>query len=42
MVGWNGQGDRRVLLESAGFEVLKVWTPEEEDADGIVEAVVRE
>ena len=31
----------KVLLESAGFEVLKVWTPEE-DADGILEAVVRE
>ncbi|KAK7750884.1 hypothetical protein SLS62_007147 [Diatrype stigma] len=30
------------LLQSAGFEVLKVWLPPEEDADGIVEAVLKE
>lgn len=30
------------LLDKAGFEVVKVWTPEgDEDADGIVEAVVK-
>jgi hypothetical protein len=27
------------LLRSAGFEVVKFWIPEEEDDDGIVEAV---
>ena len=27
------------LLGSAGFEVVKFWAPEEEDDDGIVEAV---
>lgn len=32
----------RELLENAGFEVLKVWSPLEEDADGIVEAVLKE
>lgn len=32
----------RELLDSAGFEVLKVWPPLEEDADGIVEAVLKE
>lgn len=30
------------LLDKASFDVVKVWTPEgDEDADGIVEAVVR-
>ncbi|CAG8981319.1 hypothetical protein HYALB_00005119 [Hymenoscyphus albidus] len=30
------------LLEKAGFEVVKIWTPEgDHDADGIVEAMVR-
>ncbi|RYP63324.1 hypothetical protein DL769_006996 [Monosporascus sp. CRB-8-3] len=32
----------RELLESAGFHVLKVWSPREEDADGIVEAILKE
>ncbi|RYO87813.1 hypothetical protein DL764_008807 [Monosporascus ibericus] len=32
----------RELLESAGFRVLKVWLPREEDADGIVEAILKE
>ncbi|KAI5865369.1 sterigmatocystin 8-O-methyltransferase [Durotheca rogersii] len=32
----------RKLLAAAGFEVLKVWLPPEEDADGIVEAVLKE
>ncbi|KAI1770223.1 putative O-methyltransferase [Hypoxylon cercidicola] len=32
----------RELLESASFEVLKVWPPLEEDADGIIEAVLKE
>jgi hypothetical protein len=29
------------LLAKAGFEVVKVWLPED-DADGIVEAMIRE
>ncbi|RYO90039.1 hypothetical protein DL762_002884 [Monosporascus cannonballus] len=32
----------RELLESVGFQVLKVWSPREEDADGIVEAILKE
>lgn len=32
----------RELFDGAGFEVLKVWPPLEEDADGIVEAVLKE
>ncbi len=32
----------RELLESAGFKVLDVWPPLEEDADGILEAVLNE
>lgn len=28
------------LLERAGLEVVKVWPPLQEDADGIVEAMV--
>ncbi|KAI1764980.1 putative O-methyltransferase [Hypoxylon sp. FL1150] len=32
----------RELLESVGFEVLKAWLPLEEDADGIIEAVLKE
>lgn len=30
------------LLDNAGFEVLKIWPPVQEDADGIVEAVLKE
>ncbi len=29
------------LLDKAGFEVVKFWPPVQEDADGIVEAVLR-
>lgn len=29
----------RLLLETAGFEVVKFWVPDE-DADGIIEAIV--
>lgn len=29
------------LLEKAGFEVVKFWAPLQEDADGIVEAVLK-
>ncbi|KAI0384612.1 putative O-methyltransferase [Hypomontagnella monticulosa] len=32
----------RALLDKAGFVVLKVWPPAQEDADGIVEATLRE
>lgn len=32
----------RELLDKAGLEVVKVWLPVEDDADGIVEAVVKE
>ncbi|TVY84481.1 O-methyltransferase asqD [Lachnellula suecica] len=32
----------RVLLEMAGFEVVKLWVPGDSDADGLVEAVVME
>ncbi|GAB1312628.1 hypothetical protein MFIFM68171_02838 [Madurella fahalii] len=32
----------RTLLEKAGLEVVKVWLPTQEDADGIVEAILRE
>ncbi|RYP04949.1 hypothetical protein DL765_009997 [Monosporascus sp. GIB2] len=31
----------RELLDSVGFQVLKVWSPREEDADGIVEAILK-
>ncbi len=31
----------RELLDKAGFEVVKVWAPMQEDADGIVEAMVK-
>lgn len=31
----------RELLKGSGFEVLKIWPPLEEDADGIVEAVLK-
>lgn len=31
----------RELLGAAGFEVLKVWPPLEADADGIVEAILK-
>ncbi|KAJ6779804.1 hypothetical protein PWT90_01496 [Aphanocladium album] len=31
----------RELLEKAGFEVVKFWPPMQEDADGIVEAMVK-
>ncbi|KAI1212409.1 putative O-methyltransferase [Annulohypoxylon truncatum] len=30
------------LLDKAGFEVVKIWPPVQEDADGIVEAVLKE
>lgn len=30
------------LLRIAGFEVVKVWLPMQEDADGIVEAILRQ
>jgi hypothetical protein len=29
------------LLDKAGFDVVKFWAPVQEDADGIVEAIVR-
>ncbi|KAK6948153.1 hypothetical protein Daesc_009917 [Daldinia eschscholtzii] len=32
----------RALLETAGFEVVKVWPAPEEGANGIVEAIIRE
>lgn len=31
----------RELLDTAGFDVLKVWLPLEEDGDGIVEATLK-
>lgn len=30
------------LLSKAGFEVIKFWPPQEVDADGIVEAMLKE
>lgn len=46
MMTFNGGMERsqkqwRLLLERAGFEVIKFWIPEE-DADGIVEAILKE
>ena len=32
----------RDLLQKGGFEVVQFWPPIQEDADGIVEAVVKE
>ncbi|EXU99898.1 O-methyltransferase [Metarhizium robertsii] len=45
MMAFNGGMERteaqwRKLLGSAGFEVVRVWLPAQEDADGIVEAMV--
>jgi hypothetical protein len=45
MMAFNGGMERtekmwKDLLSKAGLEVVKVWLPLEEDADGIVEAVV--
>ncbi|KAM3513148.1 hypothetical protein MY11210_003173 [Beauveria gryllotalpidicola] len=31
----------RELLDKAGFEVVKIWSPMQEDADGIVEAMLK-
>lgn len=31
----------RLLLETAGFEVVKFWIPDD-DADGIVEAILKQ
>ncbi|KAH0594139.1 hypothetical protein MHUMG1_07978 [Metarhizium humberi] len=44
MMAFNGGMERteaqwRKLLGSAGFEVVRVWLPAQEDADGIVEAM---
>jgi O-methyltransferase domain len=46
MMAFNGGMERsqkqwQQLLETAGLEVVKFWVPEE-DADGIVEAVLKE
>lgn len=46
MMAFNGGMERsgkqwRLLLEKAGFEIVKLWLPEG-DGDGIVEAMVRE
>ncbi len=46
MMAFNGGMERsgkqwRLLLETAGFEVVKLWIPDE-DADGIVEAIVKD
>jgi hypothetical protein len=32
----------RTLLEKAGLEVVKFWSPPESDADGIVEAMLKQ
>lgn len=32
----------RALLETAGFEVVKVWPSPEVDGNGMVEAIVKE
>ncbi|KAI1333028.1 sterigmatocystin 8-O-methyltransferase [Xylariaceae sp. FL0255] len=46
MMVFNGGMERTekqwvALLEKAGLEVVKVWLPTQEDADGIVEAVLK-
>jgi hypothetical protein len=46
MMAFNGGMERtgtqwKNLLATAGFEVLKVWVPPEDDTDGIVEAMVK-
>ncbi|MGI4813145.1 MAG: methyltransferase [Janthinobacterium lividum] len=45
MMVFNGGMERtqkqwRTLLEAGGFEVVKFWVPEEERADGVVEATI--
>ena len=45
MMAFNGGMERskqqwKVLVEKAGFELLKIWDPVEEGADGIVEAIL--
>jgi hypothetical protein len=45
MMAFNGGMERtgrqwKELLDEAGFEILKIWVPPEDDADGIVEAMV--
>ena len=45
MMVFNGGMERtekqwRALLEKAGLRVIEVWAPLEEDADGIIEAML--